>query len=371
MKDIWDPAELQLYQRHLAALKEAHAQLGATIDTELLTKALVPFQKEMQALGITMAEVTARPREMIEALVDLQKAATDTPEALLVAWQRYKALLEAVGATTTEVGQKQIAVQKDVVTAQQAQLKKAQADFERFQEQVRDKVADVMFDFVSNIGDGATSFKDIWHDALESVKDMFLRTLTEMAARALVEKILIPVGVTTSTGAGGTGGSIDLGALLGLFGGKSTGTTAAPGAAVTPTDCGGGAGGCHGHFRHGRGRGRRGGHRDYGGHGLERSAATSRGRVAHLAGAGGGTRGGGGGRPHWEHRAHYWSRGGRHRGRGHWGSDSARAIVARERPQAARALYRHSDHGAGWHRVCPRLDTSWPFWGGWANGPPG
>ena len=112
----------------------------------------------------------------------------------------------------------------------------AQRDFQRFQEQVSDKVGDVLFDFTKSLTDGSIKMKDIWKETLTTIKDTFLRTLTEMAAQALVKQILIPVGVTSGAG----GGTADLFGLLKLFGGGgATGTTAVPGAAVQgPTPSG-------------------------------------------------------------------------------------------------------------------------------------
>ena len=49
-----------------------------------------------------------------------------------------------------------------------------------------DKVGDVLFDFTKSLTDGSTKLKDIWKETLTTIKDLFLRTLTEMAARALV-----------------------------------------------------------------------------------------------------------------------------------------------------------------------------------------
>ena len=68
--------------------------------------------------------------------------------------------------------------------------------------------------------------QDIWRDTLDSIKALFLRTLTDMAAQALVKQILIPVGVTS----GGYWRSVW---PAQTFGGGGTGTTTVPGAAVT------------------------------------------------------------------------------------------------------------------------------------------
>ena len=125
------------------------------------------------------------------------------------------------------------------INAERETQEKAAHEFQRFQEQVSDKVGDVLFDFTKTLTDGSTKLKDIWKETLTTIKDLFLRTLTEMAARALVSKILIPVSVTSGTGGTAGAGTVDLGSLLNLFGGSSTGTTAAPGAAVTPTTAGG------------------------------------------------------------------------------------------------------------------------------------
>ena len=128
-------------------------------------------------------------------------------------------------------------------TERETQEKAAQ-DFQRFQEQVSDKVGDVLFDFTKSLTDGSTKLKDIWKETLTTIKDLFLRTLTEMAARALVQKILIPVGLTSAGGGTGQTGTVDLGGLLNLFGGKGTGTTAAPGASLQgPTPSGAPLGG--------------------------------------------------------------------------------------------------------------------------------
>ena len=100
-----------------------------------------------------------------------------------------------------------------------------------------DKVGDVLFDFTKSLTDGSIKMKDIWKETLTTIKDTFLRTLTEMAAQALVKQILIPVGVTTGAGGTGAPGTVDLGSLLKLlFGGGGTGTTTVPGATVAATD---------------------------------------------------------------------------------------------------------------------------------------
>ena len=134
-----------------------------------------------------------------------------------------------------------------IVKRTEAEIKaqeKAAADFERFQEKVADNVSDVLFDFTKSLTDGSTKLKDIWKETLETIKDTFLRILTDMAAAALVKQILIPVGLTSAGGGTGQTGTVDLGGLLNLFGGKGTGTTAAPGASLQdPTPSGAPLGG--------------------------------------------------------------------------------------------------------------------------------
>ena len=104
-----------------------------------------------------------------------------------------------------------IAIRKAAAEQQIKDAEKAQEDFERFQEQVSDKVGDVLFDFTKSLTDGSTKLKDIWKETLTTIQDLFLRTLTEMAARALVSKILIPVGVTSGTGGTAGAGTVQYG----------------------------------------------------------------------------------------------------------------------------------------------------------------
>ena len=115
------------------------------------------------------------------------------------------------------------------MAAELQEQKEAAREFKRQQEQTIQDVSNVMFSFLHNLGQGAESMQDIWRDTLDSIKALFLRTLTDMAAQALVKQILIPVGVTS-----GTGDLSGLRQLLGLGGG--TGTTTVPGAAVTAVD---------------------------------------------------------------------------------------------------------------------------------------
>ena len=89
------------------------------------------------------------------------------------------------------------------VAGELQQQKEAAREFKRQQDETISDVSDVMFGFLSNLGEGADSMQDIWRDTLDAIKAHFLRTLTDMAAEALVKQILIRVGVTRGTGGGG------------------------------------------------------------------------------------------------------------------------------------------------------------------------
>ena len=123
---------------------------------------------------------------------------------------------------------------KQRIDAERQEWEQTQREFARQHAALTAEVSDGLFGVLRGLTDASGRMVDVWSDALDALQATFLRTLSDMAAKALVANILIPVGVT-STGTTAAGG-VDLSAFLGLFGGRSTGTTQVPGATVAATD---------------------------------------------------------------------------------------------------------------------------------------
>ena len=236
MSEVTDPAELRLFETHVVDLEIAVKKLARTMTEQLVDEAFANWDATLGRINSQIDTAIQKNADLIKSDYELEKALATTPEAAAKAWDTYIARLEAADVKAEDIAKLQAGRQLELVNEQKKVLEKAQRDFERFQEQVSDKVGDVLFDFTKSLTDGSTKLKDVWKDTLTTIKDLFLRTLTDMAAAALVKQILIPVGVTTGAGGTGAPGTVDLGSLLRLFGGGGTGTTTVPGATVAATD---------------------------------------------------------------------------------------------------------------------------------------
>ena len=74
---------------------------------------------------------------------------------------------------------------KQHIDAERQQWEDAQREVTRKQEELQGQVSDSLFGVLRGMTDGALSMKEAWQDALADIQATFLRTLTEMAARAL------------------------------------------------------------------------------------------------------------------------------------------------------------------------------------------
>ena len=227
-----DPTEVRILERSIATLEDTLGELSKTLQQEVIDKGLDAMGVAMGNLEDDINEGIKAAQKFIEQQYELAKVLAKTPEEAEAAYKKYIAALKTSGVAAEVVRDKEIERQQEQAKEQQKIQKDAEREFERFQEKVADDVSDVLFDFTKALTDGSIKMKDIWKETLETIKDTFLRTLTDMAAAALVKQILIPVGVT-GTGSTATGGGLDLSGLFKLFGGTSTGTTSVPGAAVT------------------------------------------------------------------------------------------------------------------------------------------
>ena len=119
--------------------------------------------------------------------------------------------------------------------AERQEWEQTQREFARQHAALTAEVSDGLFGVLRGLTDASGVMVDVWSDAdrMPSRPPFCARSPT-MAAKALVANILIPVGVT-STGTTAAGG-VDCSAFLGLFGGRSTGTTQVPRVTVWRTD---------------------------------------------------------------------------------------------------------------------------------------
>ena len=220
VSNVVDPVEANLLQKRIAALQDEIATLAKTIEQELIENALEPMGVAMGNLEDDINTGIDAAKKFIDQQYELKKISISTPEEAAKAWDEYIKKLKLAGVSAEKIAAEQFQHQKKL-------QEDAQRDLERFQKQLADEVSDVMFDFTKAFTDGSTKMKDVWKSTMEDIQDMFLRTLFDMAAKALVSELKIPVSLQgTGTGATGTGG-FDLSGLLKLFGGTGT-TGAAP-----------------------------------------------------------------------------------------------------------------------------------------------
>ena len=88
---------------------------------------------------------------------------------------------------------------KQRIDAERQVWEATQREIARQQAELTDQVSDGLFGVLRGMTEGAGSMKEVWQDTLASLQATFLRTLSDMAAKALVSEILIPVGLTSGT----------------------------------------------------------------------------------------------------------------------------------------------------------------------------
>ena len=203
------PEKIAILDRELTGMRDNLAKvMGQLTSTEATQKAETALKKQAAADKAHAEAVIASYRRQGEADEELreqqakardQYLADELHAAKTIDGYRKQFSDEAIKAKEEET--KVLAgLTKERVAAELQEQKEAAREFKRQQEQTIQDVSNVMFSFLHNLGQGAESMQDIWRDTLDSIKALFLRTLTDMAAQALVKQILIPVGVTSGAG---------------------------------------------------------------------------------------------------------------------------------------------------------------------------
>ena len=153
--------------------------------------------------------------------VMLGKGVSDAEAKRVKLYQDIAELEKATGGETLKSREALAAglkdIQEDETKHQKQELEKQSREYERFAKQVQDTTGAFIFDALSG---RIQTFKDL----LGSVKDTFLRILSDMVAAAITKPIIIPI-LTAVTGA------LGFNELFGMAGTLGTGAAAIPGVA--------------------------------------------------------------------------------------------------------------------------------------------
>jgi len=177
-----DTTELKLqYIREQLEIEDEAAQKIEKIREDLVDK----------TKKFTLSEVEYKKWALAQEIKALREKAKGNKELLDTIERYYKAALANIDKEAAEKAAKA--------------REKAEKEFKRMLERIQDATADTLYDIFTGAID---SWKDLWDRA----KDYFLRVLAEMAAKAAMTKIIIPIVTVASSGGGrayaATGGNI-------------------------------------------------------------------------------------------------------------------------------------------------------------------
>ena len=217
IKDAWTDTASAVEIDYLKIKKSFDKTASSTDDLKKSVQELIEKYRDMTAtLGMTEKEA-AIYRIGIKHAADLNEYETaQVLEAVEAYYRKADALAE-----NKKAQENLERIQKEQAQESKRIAEETAISYQYMLDRIQDATADIFYDIFTGLEDG-------WKTLIDKMKDWFLRAMAEMAAKAAMQRIIVPI---IPSFAGGTGGGLS---GLGFLGNIIPGTGGGVSGGLTP-----------------------------------------------------------------------------------------------------------------------------------------